>query len=60
MSLRKLIREIEDAGFVFKRQRGTHRIYKGPCGTTLCVPMKDGDRIGTGLSLKIKKKVGLK
>ncbi len=54
MSLRKLIKDLENAGYVLVRQKGTHRRYARG-GNAVTVPMKDGDKIGLGVELKIRK-----
>lgn len=56
MSLRKLIKDIEESGFTFTRQKGTHRIYTNG-KYSLTVPMKDGDKIGFALEIKIRKQL---
>lgn len=56
MSLKQLIKDIEGSGFLLARQRGTHRIYSNG-RHSLTVPMKDGDRIGYKLEIKIRKQL---
>ena len=56
MSLKQLIKDIEGSGFLLARQRGTHRIYSNG-RLSLTVPMKDGDRIGYKLEIKIRKQL---
>lgn len=59
MSLRKLIKDLQNAGYVLVRQKGTHRRYARG-GNAVTVPMKDNDKIGLGVELKIRKQAGLR
>ncbi len=40
---RELIRKLERAGFVLRRQRGSHARYVHPDGRGVTVPMHPGD-----------------
>ena len=44
ITARELIRSLELAGFVFRRQRGSHQIYQNPqTGKRVSVPVHSGD-----------------
>lgn len=55
MSLRALIKFVEEKGYSFIRQKGTHRTYKNEAGLVVIIPMKDGDHINKMLEKKIRK-----
>jgi len=40
---REIIRKLEQAGFVLRRQRGSHARYVHPDGRGVTVPMHPGD-----------------
>ena len=44
-----LIRVLEEMGFVFVRQRGSHQRYQHPDGRGTTVPVHAGEEIGLGL-----------
>ncbi|MDO8556158.1 MAG: type II toxin-antitoxin system HicA family toxin [Nanoarchaeota archaeon] len=49
-------RIIEQLGFLFDHQTGSHLIYKHPDGRTTTIPHHAGEELGPGLLTKIIKK----
>lgn len=60
MSLRRLIRDVVEAGYIEVRQRGSHKVFKHVSGMSLVVPVKDGDAIRPGTEKNIRKNMARK
>ena len=59
MKSAELIRELEQAGWMLDRVRGSHHVFKHPAKPGIVVvphPKKD---LGTGLVIAIRKQAGL-
>ena len=56
MSAKELTKILEKIGFECLRQEGSHMFFKHADGRTTVVPNHPGEKIGTGLLLKIIKK----
>lgn len=50
-----LVKIIEKLGFIFRRQKGSHRVFKHSDGRRVIVPMHNGHEIPTGTLLAILK-----
>ena len=55
VSARKILKILAGAGFKVVRKRGSHVVLKHPDGRITVVPVHAGEKIGTGLLLKIIK-----
>jgi predicted RNA binding protein YcfA (HicA-like mRNA interferase family) len=59
MTAKELVRRLEAAGWIEKRQKGSHKHFKhAGFPFTIAVPMHKGD-MGKGLALAILKKAGV-
>ncbi len=56
---RKLIKILEEKGFTFSRQSGSHAIYANTNGVKVTVPVHGKKDIGKGLLKQIMKDAGL-
>lgn len=56
---RKLIKLLEDLGFVQIRQKGSHVRMEHPDGRKTSVPLHAGEKVGTGLLSKILRDAGI-
>ena len=55
-----LIRLLEDAGFVLKRSKGSHKVFYNPINnTTIIVPYHNGKDLKKGTFMAIVKQAGL-
>ena len=55
-----LIQLLEDAGFVYRRAKGSHRIYYNPVNNkTIVVPFHNGKDLKKGTFLAILKQAGI-
>lgn len=52
-----MIKFLEDSGFKFVRQNGSHKFYKHPDGRTTTVPDHKGEDLGRGITNKIFKDI---
>ena len=55
VTARKVIKALVAAGFKIIRKRGSHVVLKHPDGRITVVPVHAGEKIGSGLLLKIIK-----
>ena len=55
----EVVRVLRKHGFYFKRQSGSHAIYKHPDGRRTTVPMHGKQDLGRGLLHQILKDAGL-
>ena len=53
LSVEKVLRALEKAGFERIRQKGSHVFMRHPDGRTTVVPLHKGEDIGRGLLRKI-------
>jgi predicted RNA binding protein YcfA (HicA-like mRNA interferase family) len=61
MKLRDIIKVIEEDGWLFHSQRGSHRQFKHPVKPgRVTVPGKPGDDLSPGMQRSIMKQAGLK
>ena len=56
MNAKELTKILEKIGFECLRREGSHMFFKHADGRTTVVPNHPGEKIGTGLLLKIIKK----
>ena len=56
LSPKKLIKIIENLGFKFLRQKGSHATFVSSENKIVVIPIHSGNRIDRGLLLKIIKK----
>jgi len=56
ISAKELSRAIQKLGFFYSHTTGSHMVYKHNDGRTIVIPNHSGEKIGTGLLLKIIKK----
>ena len=56
LSAKELSRVIQKLGFVYSHTTRSHMVYKHNDGRTIVIPNHPGEKIGTGLLLKIIKK----
>ena len=54
-----LIRELEDAGWVLDRVRGSHHVFRHPTKTGIVVVRHPKMDLGVGLVAAIRKQAGL-
>ncbi len=54
-----LVKKLEEKGFTFVRQSGSHAIYKNIEGVKITVPIHGKKDIGKGLLKQIMKDAGL-
>ena len=55
-----LIQLLENAGFQFKRAKGSHRVYYNPMSNkTIIVPFHNGKELKKGTFLAILKQAGI-
>jgi len=60
LSPKRLIKFLEDNGFIFKRSKGAHFLYHNPISNkTVIVPGHDGKDMKMGTFLAIIKQAGL-
>ncbi len=59
ISADKLIKILENLGFLKIRQKGSHIFFRHPDGRTTVIPIHSGEKIGRGLLSKILKDIGL-
>lgn len=50
---REVVRLVENRGFSFDRQKGSHAVYRHPDGRRVTIPMHASRTIGVGLLLQI-------
>lgn len=55
VTARKVLKALSSAGFKIVRKRGSHIVLKHPDGRITVVPVHSGEKIGSGLLLKIIK-----
>ncbi|MBI3780160.1 MAG: type II toxin-antitoxin system HicA family toxin [candidate division NC10 bacterium] len=55
LNTRQIIALLEQHGFQFIRQRGSHAVYRHPDGRWTTVPTHSGKTLGRGLLRKILK-----
>jgi len=53
LTSRDVVRLIEERGFVFDRQTGSHAVFRHPDGRRVTVPMHSARTIGVGLLAQI-------
>ena len=56
ISPQKLIKIVEQLGYRFVRQKGSHATYANEQGKIVVIPIHSGNKIDRGLLLKIIKK----
>ncbi|HNA19382.1 MAG TPA: type II toxin-antitoxin system HicA family toxin [Chitinophagaceae bacterium] len=60
LSPKRLIKFLEDNGFIFKRAKGSHQLYHNPVtNKTVIVPVHGGKDMKKGTFLAIIKQAGL-
>jgi predicted RNA binding protein YcfA (HicA-like mRNA interferase family) len=60
LSPKRLIKFLEDNGFIFKRSKGSHHLYHHPVtNKTVIVPVHGGKGMKKGTFLAIIKQAGL-
>lgn len=60
LSPKRLIKFLEDNGFIFKRAKGSHQLYHNPVtNKTVIVPVHSGKDMKKGTFLAIIKQAGL-
>ena len=56
-----LMRLLEEAGFIYKRSKGSHKVFYNPINNkTIIVPYHDGRDLKKGTFMAIVKQAGLK
>lgn len=56
-----LIRLLEEAGFIYKRSKGSHKVFYNPINNkTIIVPYHNGKDLKKGTFMAIVKQAGLK
>jgi len=48
---------LKDQGFVFSRQKGSHKFFRHPDGRTATIPDHKGEDLGRGITNKILRDV---
>jgi predicted RNA binding protein YcfA (HicA-like mRNA interferase family) len=56
---REIARLVEQRGFFFVSQRGSHAKYRDASGKSTIIPMHGKEKIGPGLLLQILSDVGI-
>ncbi|GHV35258.1 hypothetical protein FACS1894187_07580 [Synergistales bacterium] len=56
---KKVAHLLEENGFIFVSQKGSHAKFRDSEGQTAIVPMHDNEDIGAGLLLRILKDAGI-
>ncbi|HRE59368.1 MAG TPA: type II toxin-antitoxin system HicA family toxin [Candidatus Kapabacteria bacterium] len=60
LSSKRLIKFLEDNGFVFKRSKGSHQLYHNPAtNKTVIVPVHGGKNMRKGTFFAVIKQAGL-
>jgi predicted RNA binding protein YcfA (HicA-like mRNA interferase family) len=60
LSPKRLIKFLEDNGFIFKRSKGSHQLYHNPAtNKTVIVPVHGGKDMKKGTFLAVIKQAGL-
>ncbi|MBN8573089.1 MAG: type II toxin-antitoxin system HicA family toxin [Candidatus Kapabacteria bacterium] len=60
LSSKRLIKFLEDNGFVFKRSKGSHQLYHNPAtNKTVIVPVHGGKNMKKGTFFAVIKQAGL-
>jgi predicted RNA binding protein YcfA (HicA-like mRNA interferase family) len=60
LSPKRLIKFLEDNGFIFKRSKGSHQLYYNPVtNKTVIVPVQGGKDMKKGTFLAVLKQAGL-
>lgn len=52
-SIRDLAKQLEAAGFQFRMGKGSHGVFKHPCGEQLVLPLNHLNRDGGGLCQRV-------
>ncbi len=55
----KAIKVLEESGFSFSRQKGSHVILQHPDGRSIVVPVHQGEELGRGVLRAIIRQAGL-
>ena len=55
----KAIKVLEESGFSFARQKGSHIILKHPDGRSIIIPDHQGEELGRGILRAIIRQAGL-
>jgi predicted RNA binding protein YcfA (HicA-like mRNA interferase family) len=56
ISAKELSKIVQKLGFFYSHTTGSHMVYKHDDGRVIVIPNHPGEKIGTGLLLKIIKK----